>query len=419
MKNADYRIWGKPIRAMADGTVEDFSDGMDDNTIVADANGDIQFPTPTPSPVGGNNIIIKHGTEIMKYSHLRKGSMPAELKKKGTKVSEGQLLGRVGNTGNSTNPHTHIHCERASDSALRPLPLRSASVVDRAKLSPPGADGPWFRLSGHGIPKDGVSIWPASTAPGFPVPTVGISMGGDWASSFFIRSDLAAFQKTAQSLFDDQGRRLIRVTTYLEDGALRWIGVSRSGDWANRWWISPDLTSFLKTAQEHFDKSGLRLIYVDSFVDKGKRSWIGIARGGDWASRLTMKDDLASFSQETQKRFDENGLRLIYVHTWTEGAKRRWFGISRSGTWANNWWISPNIGEFSTRAQKLFDEDKRRLIHVTSYREGNERRWLGISRSGDWANRWYMRSDLDSFRLESQRLFDDEHLRLVHVETLA
>ena len=42
---------------------------------------------------------------------LRKGSMPAELKHKGAKVSEGQLLGRAGNTGNSTNPHTHIYLD--------------------------------------------------------------------------------------------------------------------------------------------------------------------------------------------------------------------------------------------------------------------------------------------------------------------
>jgi hypothetical protein len=418
MKNDDYRIYNKPIRAMADGTVEKWSDTSDDNTITADKDGNLQFPNPTPSPAGGNNITIKHGTEIVKYCHFRKGTMVEALKKEGAPVSEGQMLGRAGNTGNSTNPHTHVECERASDTALRPLPFRSASVIDRDKLSPPGAKGPWFRLQGHGIPKDGVSIWPASTSPGFPVPTIGISMQGDWANSFFISSDLASFSKTAQDLFDKKGRRLIRATTFLENGERRWVGISRAGDWANQWWISPNLTSFQKTAQDHFDKKGLRLIYVDSFVDGGKRSWIGIARGGDWASRLIIKDDLASFSKEAQSLFDDKGLRLIYVMTWAEGKKRKWFGISRSGNWANTWWISPDLGQFSTKAQKLFDDDGRRLVHVTTYVEGGQRRWVGISRSGDWANRWYFRSDLDSFGLEAQRLFDDEHLRLVHVEML-
>jgi hypothetical protein len=417
MKNEDWRIWNKPIRAVADGTVEDWDDGMDDNTITADEDGNLQFPDPTPSPAGGNSITIKHGTELVKYSHFRKGSMPAELKKKNAPVSEGQMLGRAGNTGNSTNPHTHIHCVRASDSALRPLPFRSAWVIDRSKLSPPGAKGPWFRLQGHGIPKDGVAIWPASTSPGFPVPTVGISMAGDWANSFFIRPDLDSFSKTAQDLFDQKGRRLIRVTTFLENGVRRWVGISRAGDWANRWWVSPNLTSFKKTAQDLFDDEGLRLIYVDSFVEGGKRSWIGISRGGDWASRLIIKDDLASFSKETQDLFDDNGLRLIHVTTWVEGGKRKWFGISRSGNWANTWWISSDLEHFSTKAQELFHDGKR-LVHVTTYVEGNQRRWIGISRSGNWANRWFLRSDLDSFSLEAQRLFDDEHLRLVHVEML-
>lgn len=418
MNNEDYRIWNKPIRAVADGTVEAWSDGMDDNTITADDNGKLQFPVPTPSPVGGNNITIRHGTEVVTYCHLRKGSMPDALKNKGTRVSEGQLLGRAGNTGNSTNPHTHIECERASDFALRPLPFRSGWVIDRSKLSPPGGKGPWFRLQSHGICKDAVSIWPASTAPGFPVPTVGISMEGDWANSFFIRPDLASFSKTAQELFDEKGRRLVRVTTFLENGVRRWVGISRSGDWANQWWISPNLTSFKKTAQDLFDQKGLRLLYVSSFVEGAKRSWIGISRGGDWANRLIIKDDLTSFANEAQALFDDKGLRLIHVMTWAEGGKRRWLGISRSGNWANRWWISADIGQFATKSQQLFDKEGKRLVHVTTYVEGNQRRWVGISRSGNWANRWYFRADLDSFSLEAQRLFDDEHLRLVHVEML-
>lgn len=411
-KNEGYRIWGKPIRAMADGIVEDFDDGMADNTVLG------KFPDPTPSPVGGNSMTIRHGTELVKYSHFRKDSMVAALKQKGAAVSEGQLLGRVGNSGNSTNPHTHIHCVRASDSALRPLPLRSAWVIDRAKLSPPGADGALFRPQGHGIPKDTVAIWPASTAPGNPVPTVGIAMGGDWANSFFIRSDLAGFQKTAQELFDDKGRRLIRVTTFTENGARRWMGISRASDWGNRWWVSGDLNSFLETAQELFDEKGLRLVHVSTFVDGGKRSWIGIARSGDWGSRLVVEDSLSSFSKATQTLFDEKGLRLIHALTWMEGGKRRWFGISRSGNWANRWWVSPDIGSFGTKAQDLFNNEGKRLVHVTSYVEGGQRRWLGISRSGDWANRWFLRSDLDSFTLEAQRLFDTEGLRLVDVEAL-
>lgn len=412
-KNEDYRIYNKPLRAVADGVVESWSDGMDDNTVLG------EFPDPTPSPGSGNHLWIKHGTEFVKYAHLRKGTIPAELMKKGAPVSEGQMVGRVGNSGNSTNPHTHIECVKSSTSgALRPLPFRSGWVVDRSKLSPPGAKGPWFRLQRHGISKDTVAIWPASTYPGYPVPTVGISMQGTWANSYWISPDLGSFQKTAQDLFDKQGRRLIRIATFVENGVRRWAGISRAGTWANRWWVSPDLTSFLKKAQEFFDKDGLRLIQASSYVEGGKRKWIGIAQGGNWASRLIVKPDLAGFAKEAQSLFDEKGLRLIYVTTYLEGGKRKWFGISRSGDWANRWWISPDFGSFRTKSQDLFDNEGKRLIHVTTYVEGGQRKWVGISRSGNWANRWVFRSDLDSFNLEAQRLFDKEKLRLIHVEML-
>jgi len=243
-------------------------------------------------------------------------------------------------------------------------------------------------------------------------------MQGNWANSYWISPDLESFRKTAQDLFDKQGRRLIRVATFVENGVRRWAGISRAATWANRWWISPDLTSFLKRAQELFDKNGLRLIQASSYVEGGKRKWIGIAQGGNWASRLIVKPDLASFAKEAQRLFDEKGLRLIYVTTYVEGGKRKWFGISRFGDWANRWWISPNFGSFRTKSQELFDNEGKRLIHVTTYVEGNQRRWVGISRSGNWANRWVFRSDVDSFNLEAQRLFDEEKLRLVHVEML-
>jgi hypothetical protein len=346
--------------------------------------------------------------------------MPAGLLKKGTPVSEGQLLGRVGNSGNTTNPHTHIASVHTSDPAvpkLRPLPFRDASVLERGKLSPPGAEGPWFQLQGHGISKDKVCIWPASTSPGFPVPTVGISTQGDWTSSSFIRPGFLDFHKTANDLLHEKGQRLIRATTFLDNGMRRWVGIARAGDWDHEWWFSEDLTSFRKTAQNLFDKKGLRLSHVHSFVEGAQRFWLGISRGGDWTSRLIIKDDLTSFSKEVRTLFDDQGLRLTQVLTWAEGARRKWFGIARSGTWAHAWWISPDRGTFFDKARKLFHEQGKGLVHVTTYREGTQRRWVGISRSGTGGDQPFFRSDLDSFGLEARRL-EANHRRLVHVEML-
>lgn len=165
MKNPDWRIYGKPVRAMADGVVQDWHNGETENPITVDAKGNLQFPNPPPADGNGNHITIRYGTEVVTYCHFQNNSIPAALQKMGAPVSPGQVIGLVGNTGNATNPHTHFECERASDNALRPLPFRMGWMVDTAKLSPPGTSGPWVNLEGRGISLQAVAIWPFGRHP--------------------------------------------------------------------------------------------------------------------------------------------------------------------------------------------------------------------------------------------------------------
>jgi hypothetical protein len=109
---------------------------------------------------------------------------------------------------------------------------------------------------------------------------------------------------------------------------------------------------------------------------------------------------------------DKNGLRLIHITTWLKDFKRWRLGIAQSGGWANTWWISPDLGELAKKVQQLFDGEGKRLTYVTTYKEGSERRWIGIAQSADWAHRWYMRQDLDSFQLEVQQLLEHENVEV-------
>lgn len=176
---------------------------MDDNTVLG------EFPDPTPSPVSGNHFWIDHEGVFALYAHLRMGSMPTELLQNGAHVSAGQLLGRAGSRGNSTNPHTHLEVRKGKGGPLRAMPFQNAWVIEQGAFTPPSASDPWVRLNAQGIPKTTSAIWPASTVPGFQIPAAGVARGGSWASSVWISTSKAAFDKAAQVLFTQKGRRLI------------------------------------------------------------------------------------------------------------------------------------------------------------------------------------------------------------------
>ncbi|WP_159025202.1 M23 family metallopeptidase [Streptomyces sp. MUSC 125] len=97
--NGSYRVYGRPLHAPCDGTVVSAVGHIDDQEP-----GTIRYQPPY-----GNHVFIDTGTEIVKLAHLRRGTVTVRV---GDTVHAGQLLGEVGNSGNSTEPHLHIHAER-------------------------------------------------------------------------------------------------------------------------------------------------------------------------------------------------------------------------------------------------------------------------------------------------------------------
>ncbi|MGH8974042.1 MAG: M23 family metallopeptidase, partial [Acidimicrobiia bacterium] len=154
-KNDEWRIYGKPIRAMADGVVVQSKNDMAENTKMGKQ-------VPTPNPVEGNHLYIQHGDEIALYAHLQPGSIPSALAE-GATVSEGDLLGLAGNSGNSTNPHLHIHVLHATKpwgGPPRPLLFHAIAVHNQATLGTPPVSGGWTMVSGQGLPAAPVAVSP-------------------------------------------------------------------------------------------------------------------------------------------------------------------------------------------------------------------------------------------------------------------
>jgi hypothetical protein len=100
-KLSSYVGFGQPEIAAAAGTVVGAVDGIAENK----PQGPLEKLPPIQNTVG-NHVILKVAPgRFLLYGHMKTGSVRV---KPGQKVREGQLLGQVGNTGNSSTPHLHF-----------------------------------------------------------------------------------------------------------------------------------------------------------------------------------------------------------------------------------------------------------------------------------------------------------------------
>jgi hypothetical protein len=98
-ENASYFNDGQPVLAVGAGTVVEAVDGRAD-----------QIPNqPAPVPLaeaGGNEVILELDSGVyVGYGHFQRGSLRVQP---GQRVRTGQVLGLLGNSGNSTGPHLHL-----------------------------------------------------------------------------------------------------------------------------------------------------------------------------------------------------------------------------------------------------------------------------------------------------------------------
>ena len=136
-RNSDYFCYGDGVYSVADGTVVDVRKGLPDNTPLADSHA---VPI-TAGTAGGNYVIVDMGDHIYAYyAHLIPGSIRVKV---GQKVRKGQLLGRLGNTGNSTGAHLHFHlCDSPDAIFSQGVPYVFERYIDLGTYQDDG--GPWI-----------------------------------------------------------------------------------------------------------------------------------------------------------------------------------------------------------------------------------------------------------------------------------
>lgn len=100
-----YHAYGETVFAVADGIVVSARDGLPDNIPRTSKGFETALPL-TMDNVAGNTVTLDlGGGQFALYAHLEPGSVRV---KKGDRVKRGHALGRIGNSGDSREPHLHF-----------------------------------------------------------------------------------------------------------------------------------------------------------------------------------------------------------------------------------------------------------------------------------------------------------------------
>jgi murein DD-endopeptidase MepM/ murein hydrolase activator NlpD len=138
---SDYFAYGEPVYAIGDGTVVSLLNGIEessDNLKKASETeqeyfGRVQTMQQKLMAKGfqyiyGNHVMIRHANgEYSTYLHLKNGSPTVKV---GDSVKQGQQIGELGHSGNSTEPHLHFQVVNGPDLMYsRSLPVSFTNIT--------------------------------------------------------------------------------------------------------------------------------------------------------------------------------------------------------------------------------------------------------------------------------------------------
>ena len=110
-----YLIYGDPVLAPCRGRVVFAEDGA----------ADMAPPQADRAHMAGNHVILDCESVWIVLGHLQRGSVAVHV---GQITELGHVLGLVGNSGNTGEPHLHVHAQRAGSTIAplsgEPVPIR-------------------------------------------------------------------------------------------------------------------------------------------------------------------------------------------------------------------------------------------------------------------------------------------------------
>jgi hypothetical protein len=103
-----YAIFSDPVHAPCSGVIVQAQDGLTD----------MAPPQPDRTRMAGNHVLLECAGVHVLLAHLKRGSVRVGPREP---VAVGTILGLVGNSGNSNEPHLHVHAQRPAARSQEPL----------------------------------------------------------------------------------------------------------------------------------------------------------------------------------------------------------------------------------------------------------------------------------------------------------
>jgi hypothetical protein len=147
-RTRDCYGWGQPVHAAFDGVIVQAVDGvaerqwlhpLRESWVALKTTMAFARQGRDPARLAGNHVIMATAGTYALYAHLAPGSVAVTS---GQQVRAGEVIGRVGHTGNSTAPHLHFQLMDSAD------PLRARGIACAFAAYMVERDGQWQRVEG-------------------------------------------------------------------------------------------------------------------------------------------------------------------------------------------------------------------------------------------------------------------------------
>ena len=127
-----YYAYGKQVLAVADGRVVKVRDGIPENVPGHDEEFHPAVPI-TMKTLAGNTVTLDLGKgQFAHYLHLQPGTLRVKV---GDRVRRGQILAKIGNSGDAREPHLHFE---VTDSPIVMVGEGVPYLIDRYRVKSAG-----------------------------------------------------------------------------------------------------------------------------------------------------------------------------------------------------------------------------------------------------------------------------------------